>query len=373
MEIIGLLLEQDRVDMLILAVIFSQCSDASATVRAKAISILGDCIESNHPSMVEMFDIIFGEQGAAAERNKDEEEEEDDDVLDLLQSEEPIVLSPALLPRARELLELLEDRAMDDKVHVRKNALQLLLCIARRHERYLNQKILKLLGGSCRDVALLIRRHMTQMLTELVLEHPDNKMVQQTWARSVLPLVLDGETRVQEKALECAEQLIIKSLTENDGQLGWALLDIITEQGLSAYLSKAVELWARQQQIPSGLSRTLRDNSELRSRAALTLMAIIARHTSIDNSVKVDMLFLIYMLAFSSHLFAFFWFTEICFGVPARPHRIQRSPNCLLPATGLQDLGRFFTFNVKRADSFDTVMGSFIFLKFCCSLMKLLV
>ncbi len=59
----------------------------------------------------------------------------------------------------------------------------------------------------------LIRRHMAQVLTELMSEHPENEAVQRVcWARSVLgsPLCAgetrDGETRVrQEKALECAD------------------------------------------------------------------------------------------------------------------------------------------------------------------------
>jgi hypothetical protein len=34
-------------------------------------------------------------------------------------------------------MNLLKERAVDDKVHVRKNALQLLLSVTRRHGRYL--------------------------------------------------------------------------------------------------------------------------------------------------------------------------------------------------------------------------------------------
>ncbi len=292
MELFALLLQHDRVDALVLTVIFNQCSDASATVRAKALALLGDCIESRSESMVELFNLIFGNEAHAGDQDQEEV-----DLLELLQAEEPIVVSPALLPSASALLDLLKDRAVDEKVYVRKNALQLLLDIARRHGRYLNQEMLKLFGNSCRDIALLIRRHMTQMLTELVLDHPQNEAVLLTWARSVLPLVLDGETRVQEKALECTDQLILQSLvgSDDDSQLGWSLLDIITQQGLSSYLSKAVELWARQQQIKPKLLRTLHDNAPTRSQAALTFIAIIVRHISIDNNIKVFLHFLFHV------------------------------------------------------------------------------
>lgn len=291
MELFALLLQHDRVDALVLTVIFNQCSDASATVRAKALALLGDCIESRNESMVELFNFIFGNrQQMEQEENHvrgEAQDQEEVDLLELLQAEEPIVVSPALLPSAAALLDLLKDRAVDEKVYVRKNALQLLLDIARRHGRYLNQELLKLFGNSCRDIALLIRRHMTQMLTELVLDHPENQAVLLTWARSVLPLVLDGETRVQEKALECTDQLILQSLVGNDSQLGWSLLDIITQQGLGSYLSKAVELWARQQQLKPNLLRTLHDNARIRSQSALTFIAIIVRHIPIGNNIKV--------------------------------------------------------------------------------------
>ena len=48
-------------------------------------------------------------------------------------------------------MNLLKERAVDDKVHVRKNALQLLLSVTRRHGRYLTPELLKLLGNACRD------------------------------------------------------------------------------------------------------------------------------------------------------------------------------------------------------------------------------
>lgn len=332
MEVFALLLQQGRVDALLLAVIFSQCSDASATVRAKALSILGDCIESRLQSVSELFDVIFGERAVEPQQEEDAEEP---DILDLLQREEPVEISPTLLPPASALLDLLKERAMDDKVYVRKNALQLLLDISRRHRRYLNKDMLKLLGDSCRDVALVIRRHMTQMLTELVLDNPENEDVLLTWARSVLPLVLDGETRVQEKALECADELILKSLVGNNDHLGWVLLEIITEQGLGAYLSKAVELWARQQQIKPELLRTLRDTAGQRSRAALTFIAIIARHTPVEGSIKVGNS-LRYTAKFQLTPSILYPVPEICFRLPSRPHWVQRIGHRILFASNLQ-------------------------------------
>ena len=285
MEILSILLQNGRIDALTFAVIFGQCSDQSATVRAKARSILGDCSESNDRSVVELFDIIFTED---VERQvPSAEEEEETDIVELLQGEGPINDTAALLPKASAIMNLLKERAVDDKVHVRKNALQLLLSVTRRHGRYLTPELLKLLGSACRDVAMLIRRNIAQMMTDLLCEHPGNEAVQKMWARSVLPLVIDGETRVQEKALECTDQLVLRSLVGPESQQGWTLLEVIIEQGLDIYLSKAVEMWSRQQQIPAQLLRTVLSNTEERPRAALTLVAIFARHATIDNNIKV--------------------------------------------------------------------------------------
>lgn len=84
-----------------------------------------------------------------------------------------------LLPKASSILSLLKERGVDDKVYVRKNALQLLFTIVKRNSHFLTKELLKLFGDSCRDVALLIRRHTTQMLLELVASHEDNLTVKQ--------------------------------------------------------------------------------------------------------------------------------------------------------------------------------------------------
>ena len=235
---------------------------------------------------MEIFDTIFSGQ------QRPRRIENDVDILELLLDENGVQDALSLLPQASAILKLLEERAIDEKVYVRKNALHLLLTIMKRPNgnRYLTKELLKLLGKSCRDIALLVRRHMAQMLTELVLQYAEHAGVRRMWVQSVLPLVLDSETRVQEKSLECLEQLVLTALNSSDPKnktLGWSVLEIITDQGFSTYLSKAVELWARQKLIQPQLLRTLQENIEEHSNAAWTFMAIIARHVTIDNNVRV--------------------------------------------------------------------------------------
>ena len=113
-------------------------------------------------------------------------------------------------------------------------------------------------------------------------------ILQQVWARSVLPLVLDGETRVQEKALESLDQLILKNVVVAGNDFGWSLLEIITELGLGTYLGKAVEMWTKQQMIRPQLIKILLLNTEQHGKAALTLIAIISRYTSVGSNVQVN-------------------------------------------------------------------------------------
>lgn len=287
MEIFALLLQRDQISVLTLAVIFGQCSDASSSVRAKALFIFGECIESKHHTMVEIFNTIFSSelhQTLPTDR-------EEIDLLDILQEEE-VEISPTLLPSATAVLGLLKERAIDDKVYVRKSALQLLLTLVKRNRQLLSKDILKLLGDSCMDVALLIRRHMAQMLTDLVALHQDHSPLKNVWVRSVLPLVMDRENRVQEKTFECLDQLIFKCLVDDGSMLGWSLLEIITEQGLVSYLSKAVETFTRQKMLSPCLIKVLLHNTEQHAKAALTLLAIISRHTSPGSNVKVSLVLL---------------------------------------------------------------------------------
>ena len=288
MEIFALLLQRDQISMLTLAVIFGQCSDASSSVRAKALFIFGECIESQHNSMNDICNTIFSPE-LQPTSHADREETDLLDLLDLLQEEGEAEVPSALLPSATAILGLLKERAVDEKVYVRKSALQLLLTLVKRNRQLLSKDLLKLLGDSCMDVALLIRRHMAQMLTDLVASHQDHSLLKNVWVRSVLPLVMDRENRVQEKTLECLDQLILKSLVDDGCVLGWSLMDIITEQGLVSYLSKAVETFARQKMLNPHLIKVLLDNTEQHGKAALTLLAVISRHTPPGSNVKVNL------------------------------------------------------------------------------------
>lgn len=67
---------------------------------------------------------------------------------------------------------------------------------------------------------------------------PDNVLVQKAWLNGVVPVVMDTESSVQEKALDCLDQLLLQhikyynKLRSEDGKqaLAWDLLTLLTSE-----------------------------------------------------------------------------------------------------------------------------------------------
>lgn len=66
----------------------------------------------------------------------------------------------------------------------------------------------------------------------------NNVLVQKAWLNGVVPVVMDAESSVQEKALDCLEQLLLQHIKhcnkfrrEDEGQaLAWDLLTLLTSE-----------------------------------------------------------------------------------------------------------------------------------------------
>jgi condensin-2 complex subunit D3 len=121
------------------------------------------------------------------------------------------------------ILNLLHRRASDDKCTVRKASLQVLEMLGQLgNGLYLEEKDLVLLQDACQDPALSIRKQGMISLTQLLRVHPgiesdlffllmsftDNTSLANVWLNSILPLVMDAETTVQEKCVDFVEEII---------------------------------------------------------------------------------------------------------------------------------------------------------------------
>lgn len=55
-----------------------------------------------------------------------------------------------------------------------------------------------MLGSTCRDPAVSVRKEMVQILSDLLQQYPDDKKLAKIWAKCVVPLILDQERKLQE-------------------------------------------------------------------------------------------------------------------------------------------------------------------------------
>lgn len=87
---------------------------------------------------------------------------------------------------------------------------------------------MQILKESCLDLALLVRKQALQALTKCLRAHPEEELLLRLWLEGALPLVLDAENTVMEKAVEAVEELILGPLCllapGPDANLAWRLL-----------------------------------------------------------------------------------------------------------------------------------------------------
>uniref|UniRef100_A0A8C1QFY3 Condensin-2 complex subunit D3 n=1 Tax=Cyprinus carpio TaxID=7962 RepID=A0A8C1QFY3_CYPCA len=142
---------------------------------------------------------------------------------------------------------------------------------------------LSILSDRCRDPAVSVKKKAMQCLMDLLA----NREVQEAWLRAVLPAVMDSESSVQEKALECLDHVVIAHIKsqgkyrddDTSQKLAWDLLGLMCEkcQHLSRCFSKSFSVWAPQQKFTPGFVNGLLSHTEgERAAAAWLLLAKIA-------------------------------------------------------------------------------------------------
>ncbi|NXR04923.1 CNDD3 protein, partial [Sagittarius serpentarius] len=161
----------------------------------------------------------------------------------------------------KEVMAMLRLRAKDEKTNVRKSALQAFMNILKHKVIPCTAEDLSTLQDRCRDPAVSVRKQALQSLTELLESQHNNVLVQKAWLNGVVPVVMDAESSVQEKALECFDQLLLQHIkhynkfrSEDRKQaLAWDLLTLLASesQELNRYLNKAFHIWSRQNKFAS--------------------------------------------------------------------------------------------------------------------------
>ncbi|XP_034865212.1 condensin-2 complex subunit D3 [Mirounga leonina] len=257
---------------LVQEIIFDRCVDKAPTVRSKALSSFAHCLEvsvttasesilellinspavsrvDSHPGTLPRNSSAFSYQrqtlnpsGGSGVINIDSSGETDGSGV-------------------RCVMAMLKKRIRDEKTNVRKSALQVLVSILKHCDISGMKEELSLLQDQCRDPAVSVRKQALQSLTELLMAQPGYVQIQKAWLTGIIPAVMDCESTVQEKALECLDQLLLQNIKhynkfhtgDNSQVLAWALLTLLSteNQELSRYLNKAFHIWSKKEKFSS--------------------------------------------------------------------------------------------------------------------------
>ncbi|XP_064489192.1 condensin-2 complex subunit D3-like isoform X2 [Ornithodoros turicata] len=243
LEMTALLIWEDRVGdgrASLLLTAMGRCNDKASTVKTKALGVLTS-VTSEPPSR---WVPLICQSAATAQEN-----------------EGPTVRADHL----SQVMQMLALRVEDDKVHVRRTALGVLENVLCASTDFLKEKYMKIMQDRCRDPAVLVRKQALQCLTRCLQVHSSCDAFLPFWLEGALPAVLDGETSVQEKAVDMVESVLIAPLFETSGpgghDLTWRLLCHLTQQDFSEYhkyLQKAVGILARNGKLRTGVLKRLK-------------------------------------------------------------------------------------------------------------------
>nr|XP_020142447.1 condensin-2 complex subunit D3 [Microcebus murinus] len=184
--------------------------------------------------------------------------------------------------------DIMFDRCLDKAPTVRSKALSSFAHCLELTVSNASESILELLINSkycdyC-EMKLVLYLSRNRLLSRA---QPRCVHIQKAWLRGVVPVVMDCESTVQEKALECLDQVLLQNIkhhskfhTGDDSQvLAWALLALLTteSQGLSRYLNKAFHIWSKKDKFsPNFISNVISHTGLGHSAPAWMLLSKIA-------------------------------------------------------------------------------------------------
>ncbi|KTG03872.1 hypothetical protein cypCar_00022389 [Cyprinus carpio] len=242
-------------------IIYNHRNDVSPTVRGHALHCLAQCLELGSQNATKCVHELFSNSAQT--------------MLESGRSEH------------EETLTLFKKHVSDPKTNARKSALETVMSLLKHGVISCSAENLSILSDRCRDPAVSVKKKAMQCLMDLLAALPENREVQEAWLRGVLPAVMDSESSVQEKALECLDHVVIAHIksqgkyrdSDASQKLAWELLGLLCEkcQDLSRYFSKAFSVWAPQQKFtPTFVNGLLSHTEGERAAAAWLLLAKIA-------------------------------------------------------------------------------------------------
>ncbi|RMX45333.1 hypothetical protein pdam_00000748 [Pocillopora damicornis] len=243
----------------LLDIIIARCSDRAPMVRAKALQYFAQCATLENSALVLRVKEALHEP-----------------------LESPAEGTPTLNRQAnskqtetRNIGVIIRKRTRDEKVGVRKAALQALESVITLNLDSLERVDVLTLHDCCMDPALSVRRQAMVSLTSLLQERPKCTMVHSLWLEGVLPLVMDRETTAQEKCFQILEEVLLHNIVPLSKR----------------YLHSAFQHWSKQTQnkLSGNLVKSLISHIDTEhSKAAwLCLAAIGSSSNKLDHTFVV--------------------------------------------------------------------------------------
>ncbi|KAI7810837.1 condensin-2 complex subunit D3 isoform X1 [Triplophysa rosa] len=283
-------------------IVYGHRNDISPTVRGHALHCLALCLELRSQNAMKCVHELFSNTGAQTmlETGRSEQtlkrgETGQKTALTFRTIELTKHKSITATHRSdinatlqnEETMTLFKKHVSDPKTNARKSALETVMSLLKHGVVSCSAENLSILSDRCRDPAVSVKKKAMQCLMDLLAALPDNLEVQEAWLRGVLPAVIDSESSVQEKALECLDHVILAHIKsqgkyhhgDTSQRLAWDLLGLMCEkcEDLSRYFSKAFSVWAPQQKFtPAFVNGLLSHTEGERAAAAWLLLAKIA-------------------------------------------------------------------------------------------------
>lgn len=275
--------EETKIKMkrVLIATALSRCIDRSPLVRAKAMTTLVLFSECNNDADKTILKGIF----EATITNK---------RLPALDDLEKALTEDAdPLPGSDTLIDMLLDQVNDERAMVRRNGLRILrnLCVM---FPWLVGRVTHVISERCRDPMLTVRQFAVHELSEILKQYPHEPQILHEWTQAVMPQIYDVEGKVQEKVLECLQDVLINRVTHASvyksnyvNSLPWRILNKLSDMRMRKHLSKACSLWAKGGVISASIIANLQSHVGTENTiSAWILLAAVAENMQIPGISK---------------------------------------------------------------------------------------
>lgn len=306
--------EQQTIILQFLSILLSRCSDKIATVRAKALTHLGLCIEMCEKNevmkqqMLTLFtcsnipinDTVVPMTPATKQQfsflNTPFNDSTMNGTVDINITN--MTTNTSSIDGIQSIFSILHRRAADSKPIVRRAAIETLESILLL-EQSINKTDIQILYDGCCDSSVAIRKQSMTSLSNLFIKYPQNSIISSVWCGSILPMIVDTETTIQEKCLLYIYQLIVEPVynhlknkkKDNNEFYIFTLFNSMDEE-MCHYFQTAIVQMIKKSMISSQMIQLFNKNMILHEKCIWLIIEMIGKH--FPNSISIELVYTLY-------------------------------------------------------------------------------